>query len=85
MSRPLSCIGFRLSYFIIFVSLLKKFIHDSEIENNCLFGLFIEVSNIYMQKIKGCNNDEAQDVERMLSRGGYDQALPNFYQSTWPF
>ncbi|XP_048500481.1 transcription factor bHLH75 isoform X2 [Beta vulgaris subsp. vulgaris] len=37
------------------------------------------------QKIKGCNNDEAQDVERMLSRGGYDQALPNFYQSTWPF
>lgn len=39
------------------------------------------------QKIKACNSDEVEDVERIIRKEGYDEALlPNFYQSTtWPF
>uniref|UniRef100_A0A803MIC6 BHLH domain-containing protein n=2 Tax=Chenopodium quinoa TaxID=63459 RepID=A0A803MIC6_CHEQI len=37
------------------------------------------------QKIKGCNSEEVEDVQRIINKGGYDEAQTNLYQSTWPF
>ncbi|XP_056686188.1 transcription factor BEE 3 isoform X2 [Spinacia oleracea] len=37
------------------------------------------------KQIKICNSGETEEVERIISKEGYDQALPNFFQPTWPF
>ncbi|XP_021759301.1 transcription factor BEE 3-like [Chenopodium quinoa] len=37
------------------------------------------------QKIKACNSEEVEEVQRIINKGGYDEAQTNLYQSTWPF
>ncbi|KAH9603776.1 hypothetical protein KSS87_018802 [Heliosperma pusillum] len=38
-----------------------------------------------MQKMSGSNGYEAQDMEITMNKRGYDEALANFIQTTWPF